>query len=307
MTRLHRKYTGFTLIELMVTIVILTVVIGIVYGSFRSVTDGTDRVRVSAEELRLRQFLSKNLVENFSMAFAPPIEDLAELIDAELVQQTEQFFDPEDAEEFDYFVGEDDDGLDGGRDTVVFWTGAPLSGGIAIPGDRKIVEYTVVSTSDSEAATFAAEIPDEDAPEYYLEASELAVLQGSDLLDEEAEEGDAHDVEFDGPSWRVPVRSVDFEYYDGREWRDEWQYTDEQRLPWAVKVRINFAKTQARIEEEDRAGFDLEEDPDFEVVIPIPAGMGTADAELTDLGASDSRNQRGRQSARPAPNFLNRQ
>jgi len=72
----------------------------------------------------------------------------------------------------------------------------------------------------------------------------------------------------------VPIRTFDIRYYDGAEWVDEWDSEIVGRLPWSVHVKVNFARTEEQIEEEEDENIDIEEDPDFEMVIPLPTGFG---------------------------------
>lgn len=275
---------GFTLIELLVTIAVLVVITGIVYSSFASVTSGTDRVRVTAQELRLRQFLERNFIENFSSAFVPP-EDQTAIFQQQQQQQAGGLDLPDDQlEDVEYFEGVSEGGIDGPQDSIAFWSAAPVRGGVQLPGDRKIVRYEVSSDRAERYGLSYNAATDEEDQHLYLMASEAPWLEGDDFEIEEEdsyEQENVEDAEFDGPSWRVPIRSMDIEYFDGEEWREEWRYSDEQRLPWAVRIRINFAKTEAQLDEEYEAGFDPEDDPDFDLIVSLPAGLGTADAEFT--------------------------
>ena len=97
----------------------------------------------------------------------------------------------------------------------------------------------------------------------------------------------------------VPVRTVDFTYYDGTDWVDEWDSQTMGRLPWCVRVRINFARTDEEILAEKDQNLDIVENPDFEIVVPIPLALGQqtdgrsqaqlddAAADQTDPAASD--------------------
>lgn len=286
--------SGFTLIELLITITILAGITAIVYRSFASVTDATDRVRVDAEELRLRQFLSKSFMDNFSMAYAPPFE----LPDEEFESTAGLQGNASLLDEIEYFEGVSDGGVNGPQDVVSFWSTAPAMGGVALPGDRKIVQYEVVRDRGKKyGLSFNEEETLEEDPDIFLVASEAPILQGDDTIFEDDEYEDVDEVDFDGPSWRVPIRSMDLTYYDGAEWQDEWTYSDQQRLPWAVRIKINFAKTQERLDQEEDQDLDPKEDPDFELIVTIASGLGMANATVTGGGAD-----RGRESARNSTN-----
>jgi prepilin-type N-terminal cleavage/methylation domain-containing protein len=104
---------------------------------------------------------------------------------------------------------------------------------------------------------------------------------------------------FQTPYMEVGIRTLDFEYFDGKEWVKEWNssaYDTEPipqagfgasataranqrpeamgRLPWAVRVRINFHKTDEELALEKREGLIEKEDVDFELVIPLRQGQG---------------------------------
>jgi hypothetical protein len=52
-------------------------------------------------------------------------------------------------------------------------------------------------------------------------------------------------------------------------------------MPWAIRVRINFARTEAQLRADMSAGIDLRENPDMDMTIAIPAGVGVY-AEFID-------------------------
>ena len=95
------------------------------------------------------------------------------------------------------------------------------------------------------------------------------------------DEGDFELDEGNPPAgWSVPLRSLDIEYYDGseEEWVEEWDSTVLERLPWSVRVKINFPLTEEGLEAEEDAGIDPDEDPDLLLVVPIPLATGAMEA-----------------------------
>ena len=107
---LHKRgRRGFTLLELLVSILVLTVLTAIVYSSFRSVADTTAMARQGAEDLRFRQFLWRNIQTNLNSIY----------IDPACVSPEYQF------------LGTDEQGAFGPADAVRFCT--------ALPIDRKSV------------------------------------------------------------------------------------------------------------------------------------------------------------------------
>jgi len=243
---------GFTLIEILVVMVIISVVIAIVYESFAAVMNGTEDARRSAEEMRLRRYLIRSLSYNLASTY----------IDALYLSEPCQF------------IGSSEDGAEGARDTLEFCSSAPLMGGRSMPGMLKRVHYEVLSTSES---SFDLNGNDADfgeaEPSVVLECSETPVVVSTYVPPDGMElSGDTTNLmESESPCWSVPIQSVDFAYFDGEEWQDDWDSISTGRLPWCVRVRIDFARTQ----EENESGnqFDAE-NSDLEMIFPISGGAG---------------------------------
>ncbi len=255
MIRTKNISAGFTLIEVLLAIAILAVVVSMVYTSFSSVTTTIGVSRVNSEELRLRQFLERSFQNNFASVY----------MDQGLGLPGYQF------------IGLNEDSPDGPVDSIRFASSALMMGGMALPGDLKEVRYEVLGVEGRIGDFSLRDDVDEDAgpqlraTETPLSVANLMALSG-DVDDPERES--ESDSGFDAPTWTVPIRSFDVRYYDGAEWVDEWDSEVVGRLPWSVHVKVNFARTEAQIEEEENDRIDIEEFPDFEMVIPLPAGMG---------------------------------
>ncbi|GMV99082.1 MAG: hypothetical protein AMXMBFR84_02210 [Candidatus Hydrogenedentota bacterium] len=259
---------GFTLIEILIAVTILAVILSVLYASFASVTSTMGATRVSTEELRLRQFLERSFTTNLASVF----------VDARVSDPMLQF------------VGVNEEDSNGPRDAIRFVSTATQIGGRALPGDLKEVRYMVQGTdSEFDASLFMDDSQELDMP--MLTAIETPVL-GSNMseyfADEESETIEAIDPTqpldeafgtgvmeqtVEAPHWSVPVRSLDIQYFDGLEWQEEWNSLEIGRLPWAVRVRVNFARTEEYLKAEGNQ-FDLEEDPDFDLVVSLPAGSG---------------------------------
>ncbi len=254
---------GFTLLELLVAIAILVILTGIVYGAFFSVVTSIQTSRTGMEEMRLRQFLARNMKQNFGTAYGdPPME-----------------------QEVFMFVGVSDDGPDGARDSVRFASTAPLIGGMALPGDLKEVRYEAMAERDSEMSLSYARSEAEEDPPAVLHSIETPLL-GADVQELDASDGFfVPSGDYEAPGWSVPIRTMRLDYFDGEEWLREWDSLEMARLPWAVRVRINFAKPDSLLEEERRQGIDPEDDPDFDMLIPIQPGLGVTDQMTFDGGA----------------------
>ncbi len=257
---------GFTLLELLISLSILVVITAIVYASFSGVTRTIDATRTVTEEVRLRQFLGQSLRTNIATAYV------------DLSYTAEAF----------QFLGVNEDGIDGAKDSLRFISTASLIGGLTLPGDLKEVRYEVLEPRDSEmelswddddendeaadALTgLAAELRGRHAR---LRVTETPLLAGNvQSLDEET--GYFTPAEgYESPHWDVPIRSFDVRYFDGEQWVDEWDSLAVGRLPWALRVRVNFARTEAYLERERDKNYDELEDPEFEMIVTLPAGVG---------------------------------
>jgi len=284
MTRAKVHNAGFTLIELMLAIAILVVVVSMVYASFSSVTTTMGVSRVNSEELRLRQFLQRSFQNNFASVYA----------DQGLGLPGYQF------------IGLNEDSADGPVDSIRFASSASMMGGLALPGDLKEVRYEVLGVEGRIGDFSLQDDTDEDTgPQLRATETPLAVanlMAAAGEVDDPARDAE-NDLGFDAPTWTVPIRTFDVRYFDGGDWVDEWDTEVVGRVPWSVHIKINFARTDEQIELEQDENIDIEEDPDFEMVISLPAGMGRIqDArEVASMEAQQDlqlRQQRGLQQGR---------
>ena len=268
---------GFTLMELILAMAIIVIMTAIVYSSLSSVVNSTAMARAAAEETRLRQFLARSFETNFRSVYSDRTNE----------QPAFQF------------IGVNDESSDGPMDSVRFCSTAPLMGGMALPGDLKEVRYEVMNDEASELGLDLDETraeKDEDRPEgSTLESVEMPHIAGNvealDTSDEDELAELATDPNYEAPHWSVPIRSMDLQYFDGAEWLDEWDSLQFGRVPWCVHIRINFAKTDEQLKEEASENYDDIDDPDFEMVIPIPLGLGVTEdgRSLADFSGQAAR------------------
>ena len=240
---------GFTLLELLVAISVLTVSVGIVFATFASVTDTMAIARDNADRMGYRMALRRNLTENLGAVYA------------DAAGKREEF----------QLAGTDESGSYGPADTLRFCTSLPMPGAYALPGVMKVVQYSMVSSSEVDASATGYPGDDPERPGMALQITE------SPLAYEEGIEGAVSGSDqLPLVQLAIPVASFDVLYFDGlsQEWKQDWDSLSEQRLPWAVWVRVNFPRSEEERAADSAAGVDLTETPDVEVMASIATGAG---------------------------------
>ena len=242
----RRRKQGFTLLELLVAMLVLVVITIMVHMTFASVTDTMAAARDESDRLLVRQALHRSLKTNLSSVYADQAGLMSEFA----------------------FLGETGDGAFGPGDTLRFVAALPMPGAFALPGEMKVVEYTMVPESDLDWAAMGYP-GDPERPAMALVISEYPVQRQDDLG------GDLSGAaELPVSERAVPVASFDVQYFDGmtEEWLEDWDSLAEQRLPWAVWVRVNFPRgTEEAPPVQEDGGFDA---ADLDVMIPLAPGTG---------------------------------
>jgi len=248
------KRQGFTLIEMLVALTLLTIVVMVVFVSLSSVINSSDMIGDMAKTLRLRQVLQENLFSSFGTVYT----------DSACVVTEYQF------------LGESDEGMLGPADSVSFCTSQPMSGPYALPGVLKVVSYEVGEMEEDAGAGLDYEDRRESV---MLTITERPLVLSS--LDEEREMEDYEEL---GTTRQIPVRSFDVLYYDSEseEWVEDWDSVDVNRLPWAVWIRVDFPRTEDEYRGDLEAGIEFGETADLDLTIPLAAGMGVVD-QFMDL------------------------
>lgn len=253
---------GFTLLEVLIVMVILSMIAGIIFASFSSVVTTVEAARIRSEELRIRQLLTRSLQQNLSCVYIDPQRGYNALYP---------------------FTGENKGSGEKAEDRLEFCSLAPVIGPNALPGDLKIVRYEV---SDDQGDTLLASSEVSQgilSGRKVLTITETPILGGNVRADPEDDEGAIeYDRNFEAPSWAVPIHSFDVEYFDGEEWQEEWELADEFVLPWSVRISVNFARTDEQLSALSYAGTDLGEAPDLRLIFSIPIAVG-----LTYQGVSE--------------------
>lgn len=263
------RRAGFTLLELLLAVTVLAMIMTIVYTAFASVVEGVETTRAKAAEMRVRQFLAHQFARNLTGAYIDPVRA---------------------ADGLYYMEGLNEEGNGGPKDSLTFYSTATIMGAGAFPGDMKLVTIEVLDEESEDDFSLDRSERPADAPALSDTAGAPRMLQvvetpfsSPEIAPEGATSGlgpagstpeEASEL-VEAPSWTVPIQSLDIQYFDGEQWVEEWNSYDYQRLPWCIRIAINFPKTEEQLRLDEEAGFDPIEDPDFEMDIPLAAaGIG---------------------------------
>lgn len=295
MKRRAYRACGFTLLEVLIAISILVIITAVVYSSLSTVVTATEIARVSADEMRKSQFLTRSFQSNFSTVVA------------DSMYQDERYV----------LVGISEKGSRGSMDSLEFACSSPVIGAASPPGAIKRVYYGAVSQSPGAGGGgFFGDDDTQPVGAMKLESSEQMMLDpdfaeqyGGDLFSggggaansfsggssfdrgggslsrtgsgrsSSRGSGASHEPLLGGdaeqpPGWSVPLDGFDLAYFDGYEWVEDWDSIEFGRMPWAVRIRLNYARSEEENDADREAGIRQDEDFDFVAVIPIPIGAG---------------------------------
>lgn len=263
---------GFTIIELLIAMIIVSMVTGIVYSTFTSVLASTETATIASEQLYTQTFVTRHITQHASQAspgwqpgalyrpYSTPSTPVNQVMGNTLFS----------------FVGVED----GEEDSLTFTTSVPMNGPGGLPGYFTQVKYALVE-GDS------IEMPD--GSPYVGQAMEGPVLLVTEvpiLSYDGINEGDlmadrvtafkshAESLEISTPLWVFPVQGLNIEYHDGEDWVDGWDLELKERLPWAIRMTILWRPWETDGVES------REKDPDnqFELVVIVPGGVGILNA-----------------------------
>jgi prepilin-type N-terminal cleavage/methylation domain-containing protein len=271
----NRISGGFTMLELLVAMTVLTVVVSIVYVSLTTVLDTAEVARDSAEQIRFRQYIWRSFSENLTAVYS------------DAACQSPEY----------QLIGTNVDGPYGPADALRFCTSLPLSGPQALPGLLRVVTYETSELSEAEEESEMALVDTMTGEARQgltlIIREEPLVLE--DVTDstrrEDARASASTQLSFQQDlselpppvERRIPIGSIDITYFnpDTKEWDEEWDSMAQARIPWAIRVRINFSRTESQLRADMAAGIDLREHPDMDMTIAIPMGAGVY-AEFID-------------------------
>lgn len=259
------RRAGFTLLEVLIAISVLVVVVGIVYESLQAVTNATEVAREQDSDIRVRDFLLRNFSTNLATVYA----------DVGLLNT-----------QFELIGKNEGNGID----TLDFCSSAPLMGGASEPGLLKHVHYgEAENKASSDGGVLAPENTEDSASMF--EATERLLRESSDYVASSSGGGttnmltsklrlDTHETELvEGadevtPTWSIPVEAVDFQYYDGDKWVEEWDSSSMMRMPWCIRVRINFVRSAEDASSGGARTLGEQDEGDFQMYISLPMSVG---------------------------------
>lgn len=198
---------GFTLIEILVAVTILTMIFSIVFGTFFYTINNAEEREEQAALYHRANFILNGISQNVSSAYVPFAGDSRSYIEEEGEDRDPIFF------------GRDDYINDSDADSLSLFTANPRFGSDSTPGNVSHVNYQVSENFELEEWR-----RDEHNP-LTLGFSANSLL----LLDPEKTQ------------WTLNIRSLNIEYFDGVGWLQEWSYEGQGVLPRAMRVSLGLA------------------------------------------------------------------
>ncbi len=286
---------GFTLIEILVAITLLTIVLAIVYGAYSSVVMSIERTRTAAERLKTSTFIVRAFTENLAQAtegWSPgsAYRTASAGVGAPAESTSGQSADSAGARgEMRFpFMGEIGRGAGGPMDELTFASTAPIAGGGTLPGQIKLCSYRLEpEKSDEETEDAFGSMGEEKDRRWLLVMTETPWtatgagpeqgFTGGQQAQEEISKA-AEDAGQKPVTRSVPVYAWDLAYFDGKQWWEEWDSQDVGWLPWCVRLRVKIDKPEDD-KFDDLRKLDPEKDPSvLELFFTVPGGAGIHDA-----------------------------
>jgi prepilin-type N-terminal cleavage/methylation domain-containing protein len=196
---------GFTLLEVLLTVTITAMMIGIIYGVLVSTLQARQKLEHNAEVDEAGPVLLKLISDDLSAAFVPPVPDQPPPAEGEPAPENPA-----------YFAGKDNSQGAGEADEVNFVS----SRDIWDPVTKRVADFCEVGyflRSNTEDSSMQVLVRREDP---YVD-------------DKPASGGTLQEM-------YKRVKSFKLEYWDGKEWLSTWGDKDDQKktLPQIVKITL---------------------------------------------------------------------
>ena len=263
---------GFTIIELLISMTIVSIIMIIIYSTFASVLASTETANIASEQLYTQSFLTRHINQHVSQASSGwqpgavfrPYSDVSAPIDFVMNDSIFSF-----------------SGVDNGEeDSLSFTTSVPLNGSSGLPGYFKQVTYEIVEGSSIEMPE-GSPYPRQVADGMVLLVTEVPIMSYDGMNERQlmadrvtAFRDQAESLEISTPMWTFPIGAMEIKYHNGEDWVDEWDMGLEGRLPWAIDMTFFWSPW-----DDDRAE-GVSDDPEnqFRMVIAVPGGAGLSNA-----------------------------
>lgn len=196
---------GFTLVELLIALAMISLVLTLAYGSFSTTSKTVEHRENQARALHRASFILHHVSDELQGVYLDPT----------LYER----------------LGPDGTYFAGAGSEFTFWTQTPApTRRIGARGGLTLVHYRVLpaSMADAPASEAAAALEDE---------GQVLVCEMFDELSAVAVAEDGFEPE-PTARWTLPVESVEFTFYDGDTWSGDWPLSDRKRLPRAVRVAV---------------------------------------------------------------------
>lgn len=197
---------GFTLLEILVASVIMTMIFTIVFGTFFYTLNNAENLEERTALYHRASYILNNISQSVESAFVP-------FAGAYLDEESE----------VSAFKGEGDSVDEFAADSLKMFTS-----NARFANEAGKISYVSYEVSRADEIGVAEWLKDEHNPLILICKAEPFLLAADD-----SEELD--------PRWSLNVRSVNFQYSDGSDWTDDWIYEDQGILPDAVKIEIELA------------------------------------------------------------------
>jgi len=209
---------GFTLLEVLVAITLLAMISSIVFGTFFYTINNAEQLEKRALLSHTAGFILEAISRSISSTYVPYVGTYA-------FEDTQQ----------SVFVGMESLLKDVEADSLSAFTMNPRFGGGMPGGEISYVQYVVEEADDVHNAPEWVE--DENNP-LILICNVEPLLALSDDLD---------DMDAQSRFWMLNINSLNFEYFDGSKWLEEWDFETQGILPGAVKVELELADSEGEI------------------------------------------------------------
>jgi type II secretion system protein J len=206
--RSQQLLTGFTLLEILVALAVLSMIMSVIYGTYRAVTGSIVRLQPQVVLEQKGRFFVQRLSRQLRCCYGGQ--------PAKAIQSTQKRSD--------------------GREDVVKRRDVLFGGGEAL-GDNVLLAFVTSGMAQGRESNLGYL----KRVSYRLDSSQSALLTCEDLY--------GQPLDTDDQEWHVileDVAGIEFEYFDGEEWRDKWSSAVSNGPPRAVRTKLVLESQDAQ-------------------------------------------------------------